>query len=93
MTGVKRTSRRSLYELAFACDTLIRFVGALNAIFKLAAAWKLFDNFKNAAWYKPTDLWPDGNDISYLEFVGQHRLLALPGAYRSPLTLIQLMWL
>jgi hypothetical protein len=46
MTGVKRTSRRSLYELAFACDTLIRFVGALNAIFKLAADRKLFDNFK-----------------------------------------------
>jgi hypothetical protein len=78
ITKVKRTSRRSLYEFTFACDTLMRFVGALNAIFRLAAAWKLFDNLKNPAGYKPTDLWPDGNDISDLEFVGRHRFPRLP---------------
>ena len=66
------------------------FVGALDAIFRLVAAWKLFDNFENTTSHESTDLWPDGNNVSDLEFVGQHRFLAVPGAYRWWLTLIQL---
>ena len=45
----------SLGELAFAHDTLMRFVGALDAILGLVIAGKLFDYRENSTWYKPTD--------------------------------------
>jgi hypothetical protein len=49
-------------KLAFARNSLVRFVGALDAIFRLAtAAWKLFDHLENAARHIPTDCRPDGN--------------------------------
>ena len=46
---------------------------SLDAVLRLVAAWKLFDDFKNTTWRIPTDCPPDGNNIPDLEFVGQHR--------------------
>jgi len=67
-------------KLAFARNSLMRFVGALDAIFRLAAAaWKLFDNFENAAWRIPTNCRPDDNSISDLELVGRRHRFAFPG--------------
>ena len=56
----------------------MRFLSALNVIFRLITAWKLFDDFKNTTGHIPTECPPDGNDISNLEFVG-HRFLAVVG--------------
>jgi hypothetical protein len=70
--------RLRLGELAFAHDTLMRFVGALDAILGLVIAGKLFDYRENATWYKPTDRRADRNNISDFEFVW-HRFLAFPG--------------
>jgi hypothetical protein len=49
------------------------------AIFRLVAARKLFDHFENTTRDKPTNRRVDGNDISDLEFVGQHRVARLSG--------------
>jgi hypothetical protein len=57
----------------------MRFVGALDTILRLAAAWKLFDHFENAAWHIPAECRPEDNNISNLEFVERHRFLAFPG--------------
>jgi membrane associated rhomboid family serine protease len=65
-------------KLAFARDALMPFVGALDAIFRFAGAWKLFDHFENTTWRIPTYCRPDGNNISDLKFMGRHRFLALP---------------
>jgi hypothetical protein len=54
----------------------MRFINALDVIFRLVAAWKLFDNFENTSWHKPTDRRVDGHHISDLEFMGRHRFLA-----------------
>jgi hypothetical protein len=45
----------------------MRFINALDAIFRLVVAWKLFDNFENTPWHKPNDRRVDGHDISDLE--------------------------
>ena len=58
----------------------MRFISALDVIFRLAAAWKLFDNFENTPWHKPTNSRVDSNHISDLEFMPRHRLLAPPWA-------------
>jgi hypothetical protein len=70
----------SLDKLAFACDALMRFVGALDAILALAVAWKLLGHFENTSWHKPTNCRVDDNDISNFEFVGRHRCLAFSWA-------------
>jgi|GraSoiStandDraft_41_1057321.scaffolds.fasta_scaffold6204454_2 hypothetical protein len=64
-----------LGKLAFECDALVRFVDALDAIFRLDDARKLLDYFKGITWHIPADR-PESNDISDFEFVGSHRLLA-----------------
>ena len=56
----------SLNKLAFARGVLMPFVGALDAIFRLIAAWKLFDHLENTTWPKPINCRVDGNDISNL---------------------------
>jgi hypothetical protein len=38
---------RSQLQFAFAGDALLRFVGALDAIFRLVVAWKLYDHLEN----------------------------------------------
>ena len=63
-------------KLAFECNA--RFVGALDAIFGLAAAGELFDYFKNATGHIPTDCRLEENHISDLELVG-HRLVGIMG--------------
>jgi hypothetical protein len=56
------------------------FVGALDVIFRLIAAWKLFDHQKNITErLKPTDSRLDDNNVSDLEFVGRHRFIAFAG--------------
>jgi hypothetical protein len=42
----------------------MRFINALDVIFRLVAAWKVFDNFEETPWHKPTDRWIDGHDFS-----------------------------
>jgi hypothetical protein len=46
----------------------MRFVGAFDAIFRLAVARKLFDHFEDATWRVSSR--HEGNNISELEFVG-----------------------
>jgi hypothetical protein len=58
----------------------MRFINALDVIFRLVAAWKLFDNFEETPWHKPTDRRIDGHDISDLEFM--RRLAAGPALNR-----------
>jgi hypothetical protein len=60
----------------------MRFVDALDAIFRLAAAWKLFDHFVDTTWHIPVDRL-EGNDISDVEFVERHRFLAFTVALVS----------
>ena len=72
------SSSLSLDKLAFVRDPLMRFVGVLDAIFRLAVTGKPLGDFENTIGHKPTDCRIDGNDISDLEFVG-HRFLAFPG--------------
>ena len=54
-------------------DALMRFVGLLYSILTLGVAWKLFEHFKNATWYKPTNCRVDGDKVSDLEFMRRHR--------------------
>jgi hypothetical protein len=68
----------SLAELAFERDALVSFVGALDAIFRLAGARELFDNFKDTTRHIPADRRLEKNYISDLEFVG-HRFVAVMG--------------
>jgi hypothetical protein len=64
--------------VAFTSYALMRFVGALDAIVGLAAAWQLFDHFVDATRHIPADCRLEENDISNLEFVG-HRFVAIMG--------------
>jgi len=57
-------------KLAFECNALMRFVGALDAIFGLAGAWELSDNLEHATRHISTNCRPEKNDISNLESVG-----------------------
>ena len=75
--------RLSLNKLTFARGALMPFVGALDAIFRLIAAWKLFNHLENTTWHKPTNCRVDGNDISNLEFVRRIGFLAFSGDNRS----------
>ena len=65
----------SLAEFAFASYPLMRFVGTLDAIFRLAAPWKLFDHFVDTARHISIDRWSDGNNVSDFEFMRRHRFL------------------
>jgi hypothetical protein len=60
-------------KLAFECNALMRFVGALDAIFGLAGAWKVFDHLENTTRHIPADSRFEENNLSNLEFVGRHR--------------------
>jgi hypothetical protein len=53
----------------------MRFVGTLEAIFRLAAAWKLFDHFVDTTRHISTDRSPDGDNVSDFEFMRQNRFL------------------
>ena len=63
----------SLAEFAFASYPLMRFVGTLDAIFRLTAAWKLFDHLVDTTRHISTDRWPDSNNVSDFEFMRRHR--------------------
>jgi hypothetical protein len=56
----------------------MRFVSALDAIFRLTAARKLLDHFKEATRHIPVERL-ERNDISDFEFVERNRFLAFPG--------------
>ena len=51
----------------------MRFVGTLDAIFRLTAAWKLFDHLVDTTRHISTDRWPDSNNVSDFEFMRRHR--------------------
>ena len=53
----------------------MRFVGTLDAIFRFAAARKLFDYCVDTARHISTDRWPDGDNVSEFEFMRQNRFL------------------
>jgi hypothetical protein len=57
----------------------MEFVDAFDAIFGLAATWKLLYHFKNIAWRKTIEPRLQANEISDLEFMGRHRFVALCG--------------
>ena len=63
----------SLAEFTFASYPLMRFVGTLDAIFRLTAAWKLFDHLVDTTRHISTDRWPDSNNVSDFEFMRRHR--------------------
>jgi len=65
----------SLEKITLVRDALMRFVGLLYSILTLAVAWKLFEHFENATWYKPTNCRVDGNKVSDLEFMRRHRFV------------------
>jgi hypothetical protein len=65
-------------KLAFERDALMRFVGALDAIFRLAGTRKVFDHFENATGHIPTDCRREENNLSNLGFV-RHRFVAVLG--------------
>ena len=66
-------------KLAFECSALMRFVGALDAIFGLAGAWELSDNLEHATRHIPADGRREENSLSNLESVGRHRFVAIMG--------------
>src|SRR5262245_60948901 len=55
----------------------MQLVRALDAIFRLIVSWKSFYYFVDTTWHIPTNCRREGNNISDLEFMGRHRLIAL----------------
>ena len=73
----------SLNKLAFARGALVRFVDALDAIFRLITAWKLFDHLENTTWYKPTNCGLMVTISPTLNLCDSIGFLAFPGDNRS----------
>jgi hypothetical protein len=53
-----------LCDLAFSRNALMRFVGALDSIFVLAIAWKMFDDFIDTTRHIPTESRLENNNVS-----------------------------
>ena len=66
-------------EVAFAHYPLMWFVGALDTVFGLYVARKLFDYFEKATRHIPTNCRPEKHNIPDIESMGWHRFVAVVG--------------